>query len=51
MLMIACSGMALVLAIPHSILRGPYNDPRWKTDGHYGCPKVSTLAIILQGTH
>ena len=44
MLMIACSGMALVLA------RGSHNGPRPKTEGHYGCPKVNTKAIPLQAT-
>ena len=37
MLMIACSGMALVLA------EGSYNGPRPKAEGHYGCQKVMAL--------
>ena len=43
-LMIACGGMALVLAL------GQPNGPKPKNEGHYSCLKVNTKAIQLQAT-
>ena len=40
MLMIACSGMAMVLG------EGSHDGPRPKAEGHYCCPKVNINSFI-----